>query len=366
MDRTAELFALASSAGVGGNGGGGLHDRHRIGASPFALQSSQLLSKLLSFEHLVEATADAFVDYHRWHPYKHMLCGEASNMTDNDRAEFSQQIALFVTTFATEVRELRRSIAQARQQMGPSAADHRDEVVAHLLDRLGSFTKMSQRMQKEREKYSLNPLALLTSADTLASAPSSSSSSSSGWGRRGQETEFASVFNKLDTGSAGTKAAMAAGAGAANAAATAAATAAAAAAPAPLTQSFVDRYEAEIAPPVRLKEYQAIARKHKEVLLRESKDLQSQYSDDLKQAHKMESTVGHISRLLTEFVQILQTQRDSVDEVHTAGKQATDLVKDTDHELQLTIERSESHSRTMTLLAVGLALLLLLLDWVTP
>ena len=344
MDRLVELCSLASSSSSAAG-----QDRHRIGASPFVLQSSQLLSKLLSFEHLVEATADAFVDYHRWHPYKHMLCGEASNMTDNDRAEFSQQIALFVTTFASEVRELRRSIAQARQQLGPAAADHRDEVVAHLLDRLGSFTKMSQRMQKEREKYSLNPLALLTAADTLATAPSSSSLSARGG--RGQETEFVSVFNKLDT---------------AKAASAAIATAGASGAAAPLTQSFVDRYEAEIAPPVRLKEYQAIARKHKEVLLRESKDLQSQYSEDLKEAHKMETTVGHISRLLTEFVQILQAQRDSVDEVHTAGKQATDLVKDTDHELQLTIERSESHSRTMTLLAVGLAFLLLLLDYVTP
>ena len=39
------------------------------------------------------------------------------------------------------------------------------------------------------------------------------------------------------------------------------------------------------------------------------------HSEDLKEAHKMEQTVGQISRLLTEFVTILQTQRSSVDDV---------------------------------------------------
>jgi hypothetical protein len=366
MDRTAELTALLPTQGSG----------RKLAASPYVLQASQLLSKLLSFEHLLEVTADAFIDYHRWHPYKHVLCGDASNMTDNDRAEFSQQIAIFVTTFATEVRELRRSIGpkppSTAAATGPCAGDHREEVVSYLLDRLGSFTKTSQRMQKEREKYALNPLMLLSgTADELfggKGAPSSSRSvkGNSGTSKKTTNTsghepanDFASVLNKLD----GTTTAAPSGKNSNKSSSSSASSTAPALAP--LTQSFVDRYEAEIAPPTRLKEYKSIATKHKEILLKESKDLQVQYSEDLKEAHKMEHTVGHISRLLMEFVQILQTQRDSVDDVHVAGKQATDLVKDTDSELQLTIERSESHSRTMVILTVGLAILLLLLDFVT-
>lgn len=365
MDRTAELVALLHAQESG----------RKLAASPYVLQASQLLSKLLSFENLLEVTADAFIDYHRWHPYKHVLCGDASNMTENDRTEFSQQIAIFVTTFATEIRELRRSIGPKQSSSitkpGPSVADHREEVVSYLLDRLSSFAKTSQRMQKEREKYALNPLMLLSgTADELFGGKGvpSSSSSNKGTGTSKKITqaggtepvnEFASVLNKLDSTN------TTAGSKNNNSNKSSSSASSAAPIPAPLTQSFVDRYEAEIAPPSRLKEYKSIASKHKDILLKESKDLQVQYSEDLKEAHKMEHTVGHISRLLMEFVQILQTQRDSVDDVHVAGKQATDLVNDTDSELQLTIERSESHSRTMVILTVGFAIFLLILDFVT-
>lgn len=41
---------------------------------------------------------------------KGSLAGSASNMSEAERAEFSQEIAIFVTTFASEVRELRQTI----------------------------------------------------------------------------------------------------------------------------------------------------------------------------------------------------------------------------------------------------------------
>ena len=48
------------------------------------------------------------------------------------------------------------------------------------------------------------------------------------------------------------------------------------------------------------------------------------------------------------------------------GKAATELVQDTDKELALTLERTESHQATMVILAIGLAIGLLLLDFITP
>jgi hypothetical protein len=138
------------------------------------------------------------------------------------------------------------------------------------------------------------------------------------------------------------------------------------AAPPPVQQSFVDRYESEIAPPKQLKEYQELGLKHKKLLLKESKSLQVQYSTDLLETSKMEITVTKISNLLLDFVTILQGQREQVDDVNQCGKITLDFVKDTDDELSLTIQRSESHQRSMVLLTVGLGLLLLLLDYITP
>lgn len=137
-------------------------------------------------------------------------------------------------------------------------------------------------------------------------------------------------------------------------------------APLPVQQSFVDRYESEIAPPKQLKEYHELGLKHKKLLLKESKSLQVQYSTDLLEANKMEVSVQKISNLLLDFVTILQGQREQVDDVNHCGKVTLDFVKDTDDELSLTIQRSESHQRSMVLLTVGLGLLLLLLDYITP
>ena len=134
----------------------------------------------------------------------------------------------------------------------------------------------------------------------------------------------------------------------------------------PINQSFVDRYESEIAPPKQLKEYHELGIKHKKILLKESQTLRVQYSSDLLEATKMEKTVQHVSNMLIEFVNILQGQRDNVDDVNSCGKATLEFVKDTDGELALTIQRSESHSKSMMFLTVGLAFLLLLLDYITP
>ena len=134
----------------------------------------------------------------------------------------------------------------------------------------------------------------------------------------------------------------------------------------PINQSFVDRYESEIAPPKQLKEYHELGLKHKKILLKESQTLRVQYSSDLLEATKMEKTVQHVSNMLIEFVNILQGQRDNVDDVNSCGKATLEFVKDTDTELNLTIQRSESHSKSMMFLTLGLALLLLLLDYITP
>ena len=105
------------------------------------------LTQITSFEFLLSSTADSYVDYHRYHPaccklHNHILArviicyysytksktlsnnckmifrlhpmklnlhGEVK-MTDTERNEFSQEIAIFITAFAAEVRDLKKTI----------------------------------------------------------------------------------------------------------------------------------------------------------------------------------------------------------------------------------------------------------------
>jgi ABC-type Na+ efflux pump permease subunit len=218
---------------------------------------------------------------------------------------------------------------------------------------LGAFTKKSQFLQRQRDKYSRSPFFLLTG------------------GTKSEFTEAAIKSSREKAAESGRGSLQAHGSGSTLDAPVkkggqTTATAPKQQSPPPLPQSFVDRYESEVAPPAKLKEYQSIASKHKSILLKESKMLQAQYSEDLREAHKMEITVTQISSYLAEFVQILHSQRDAVEDIHSASKTATQHVKQTDSELTTTIERTESHQRSIVILVVGLALLLLLLDFVTP
>ena len=103
------------------------------------------LTQITSFESLLSSTADSFVDFHRYHPsccnfsqshtstrytiyrtksktlsnnckttlrlhpMKLNLHGDVK-MNDTERNEFSQEIAIFITAFAAEVRDLRKTI----------------------------------------------------------------------------------------------------------------------------------------------------------------------------------------------------------------------------------------------------------------
>ena len=126
------------------------------------------------------------------------------------------------------------------------------------------------------------------------------------------------------------------------------------------------RYEDEIAPPNKMKEYQEISTKYKSLLFSEAIDLQNQYSNDVKIIYEVENAVERISSMLSEFVQIVYSQSSQVEDVYEASSVATDFVKESNRQLQLTIERSKSSQWNMIILSFSLAVLLLLLDYFTP
>ena len=67
----------------------------------------------------------------------------SKDMTEAERVEFTQEIAIFVTTFAGEVRDLRRSVSIAdgpivkgKENLLKSKEEicHREDVISYLLE----------------------------------------------------------------------------------------------------------------------------------------------------------------------------------------------------------------------------------------
>eukprot|EP01041_Mallomonas_annulata_P006118 gene6118-12385_t len=304
----------------------------RVSVSPFVLRAVEL------------------VGYHQYLPNR------KSTMTDTERLQLDKEVAVFIATCMAEVNELKRN------QTGPveisavtnsSMRQHNSEIVSYLLERLNIFHKKVQIMQKERKKSSRKPYHLLQKKKPIEEQITTTSTSN--LEHTSPLTSLQSTVpynNPLQTSTTSTT--------------TTTTPVATVLKTAQVSKSFAERYESEVAAPSKMKEYQIIASKHKISLLKETKQLHEKFSEDRKQAHQMEATVGSISSMLEEFARIIQQQSENVLDIHHASKTATEHVKDTGNQLLLTIERSQSNRRNMVMLIIGLAVLLLLLDFLTP
>ena len=131
-------------------------------------------------------------------------------------------------------------------------------------------------------------------------------------------------------------------------------------------QSLAQRYEEEIAPPSKMKEYVDIASKCKVALLAEAKELQQQYQEDIKAVQDIEHVVESVANMLTEFTSIVNSQSSLVDLMQESSQSTTESVQASTQQLKLTIERTKSNSWNMVFLSIFLGCILLFLDYVTP
>jgi t-SNARE complex subunit (syntaxin) len=122
----------------------------------------------------------------------------------------------------------------------------------------------------------------------------------------------------------------------------------------------------EVAPSKKLREYEAVALRHKDTLLKEAKILKVQFSEDMQHAQSMERTVSDITYMMGEFAQMIGAQSEVVETIGEVSKDSTESVRRTDEELLLTLERTQSHQWSMISLVLGLSVLLLLLDYLSP
>ena len=135
--------------------------------------------------------------------------------------------------------------------------------------------------------------------------------------------------------------------------------------PVPRT-GFADRYVSEVAPPKQLQVYVGFAEQHKKLLERENRELRERFSEELLEAEEVEKSVQSIAVLMSEFSRMISVQSSDVDFVHQSAKSSTEFVKETEMQLDLTIDRSKSSQRNMIIVTLGLAILLLILDYLTP
>ncbi len=134
----------------------------------------------------------------------------------------------------------------------------------------------------------------------------------------------------------------------------------------PPDQSFAQRFVDDIAPPLKMREYERVATEQKDLLMKESQSLQRKFSHDMQQSHQIESTVMSLSSMVAEFANLIDSQSELVEGVGDAAKDTTQSVKLADQELLMTIERSHSYQWSMILLIFGASLLLLFLHIITP
>lgn len=129
---------------------------------------------------------------------------------------------------------------------------------------------------------------------------------------------------------------------------------------------FSERFSSDIAHPKKMAEYESFAESHRKLLERENKELNEKFSEELEQAHDIESSVASVASLLNDFSRLLEKQSVDIVDIHEDSKTTSNFVKDAEAQLVLTIERSKSSQRNMVIVTIGLSLLLLLLDFLTP
>lgn len=289
-------------------------------------------------------------------------------MTEAERVQLENEITLFITSCANSIQSLRYNYCVVQSSdnddegsahvsgLSKSNIAHYDSVATYLVEKLRMLTKRSQHLKRQRVKYNANPLRLLTSG------MDSGADNEVGSRRELEHKSAGSVHGAADYSST---AAVSVSAPAAHASGSAG-KASGGSKSTVLDSDFVSRYEAEIASPKRIREYSDIASKHKESLLKETALLRTQFDSQLTVTEGMEHSIEAVSSMLSEFLQIIESQSDKILDIRDVSKEATESVTKASEELETTITRTQSFQVNMVILIVGLALLLLVLDYITP
>eukprot|EP01036_Dinobryon_divergens_P026396 gene26394-35039_t len=335
MDRTKEFLSLVQLSPISSS----YPIATIVLPSLFLIKAGAISKQIESFSELIRKWRIPYIDYHKY--LRNPLNPRTKNgddglaaLSEEERAVLDRHILSFLGSAAAEVNELRQLV----DEDGPSSESaFRGSVVQSLGERLSSFSKAVEKMQSELRLRSIDPLRLLSDQPLHQSAPTSygdrisaaAASGAAGETERETQQQRKSIL-PLSSG------------------------------------SFAQRFVDEVAPPSKMREYRDIALRRRRALLQESELMHARFGLEFQEAQRMERTVSGISGMIGEFAALIEAQSELVDGIDSVSKEATSRVRQTDAELQLTLERSQSHQLSMTALLLLLSFALLLLDFLSP
>jgi hypothetical protein len=213
----------------------------------------------------------------------------------------------------------------------------------NLIQKLNDISKLWDHMQKEQVRIHVKPCRLfahlyqgktegqfIENSKTKSSLSTSASTSTSSKSHSGTVATSASAVNEMEDA------------------------------------KFAERYIDEIAPPAKMREYQAIAEQQRAALFKETQTLQQRFSEDLLVSMQLERTVMGISKMVTDFATLLESQAPMVEDIGEVAKDVKASMKSADAELLLTLERTQSQNWNMITLVFVLSGLLLFFHFITP
>lgn len=337
MDVTNVFRELTSSSGP---------DRNALLlTNPLLLAAMRALERIERMRTKLAETDYTYVDYDRFLRRGGVIGG----MSQEKREMLDMEVQTFLIECTTSLKEFKR-LTGANNSDG-SKGEHFSQISGFLFDRLHALSTAFTQMKRRHRRYNVNPMRLFgdmqarddPALNTVVAAASPPPKAQKGSKANSNATsEGASISSSLSSSSAGS------GEGGGVAA------------------DFAERYTSEVATTAKLREYDRIASNHREKYLRETKELRNKFSQEAMEAESISRNINDIGDAFTEFLAVLASQQESVQEIHEAAQVAREEVSETAQELNLTLERSKSHNATMISIYVGLTLLLLFIDWISP
>ena len=327
MDRTSSFFEICHRISEQENkhtlAGKPLRDMPLFESSPFLLEAKLLLQQIETIRNKLclhqRRMYGNFFDFSGDH---HLEC------ETSDQNTIMQEFRQFMTCSSKQVEEMKKHVQ--------SNSAHHQQVILSLASTLFSLESHVQQMKAEEAKYNQCPIFLFskgaarTQSIINATRPKNIDEvedRATGKPAVKRESLESKSMPKLD---------------------------------------FASRYTSAVAPLTASAKYSDFVQQHKMSLFNEENALKEKFRENAFDIDQIEQNISNISSTLLNFVEILQSQKSDINDVHSAAKETTSHMEEANEELVLALERSRSHNRSMLIVTLALAVILLLLDFITP
>jgi len=198
------------------------------------------------------------------------------------------EILSFVASIAVEMQDLRRHVDRTEEIGRTSQSQFYKLIIQNIVEKLNYFTKLTDKMQREKVLRNTNPFRLLADDFYRLHEPANTSSG-----------DISSIIKDSPQNRVTIKPVAPAAFSSSSSSTTS-------------SSSLSQRYVDEVASQSMMRSYEAIAATNRQALLKESRLLRIRFGNEYQEAQRMERTVGGISSLVREFATLLEGQSELV------------------------------------------------------